>query len=233
MARAARVQVRARRRSPRPGESRVSPGEFASAASPRLGSRAVTGDVRIGLVGGGRLAQVGYLPAAARRPRRDARGGRRARSAAPRPGRRPRRGVPAFADATALLAGARRRRARAGHPGRHAPRRRRGRGGGRRPGAGREAAGARPGRGRARSPRSTRPRGSAFNRRFDPAVAAVRAAVPPGAEVGLRLEIGYRRRRLGAAHGGRRRAARPRPAPRRPGPLAHRRRGRRRPPGRR
>ena len=67
-----------------------------------------------------------------------------------------------------------------------------------------------------------------FNRRFDPGAAAVRAAVPGDGDVELRLEIGYRRAELGRAPRPRRRAARPRPPPGRLGPVDHRLRGDRR-----
>ena len=146
-------------------------------------------EVRIGLVGAGRLAELGYLPAAAA-----ARGVRLAAVAEPDPGRRARVAgdLPGFASAAALLAGAdvdalvlatpaaahltdARAAVAAGVPvlveKPPAPDR-----------AGAEALAA------------LDPAPSvAFNRRFDPAVAAVRAAVAPGAEVGLHLEIGYRR----------------------------------------
>ena len=133
-------------------------------------------------------------------------------------------GLPAFADAAALLDGGGRRRPRPRHARRRAPRRR--------PPA--AAAGVpvlvekppAPDRAGAAALAALDPAPYvAFNRRFDPAIAALRAATPAGAEVAVAAEIAYRRGGWGAARRRRRRAARPRPAPRRPRPLDHRRRG--------
>ncbi len=63
-----------------------------------------------------------------------------------------------------------------------------------------------------------------FNRRFDAGVAELRAAVPRGVEVGVILEISYRRGGWGAHTVHDDALTRPRPAPGRPRPLAHRRR---------
>lgn len=153
----------------------------------------MSGPLRVGLVGGGRLAELGYLPALAA-----ARGVRLAALAELDPDRRARlaelAGLPvAYPDATALLAGAdvdalviatpvtahledARQAAAAGLPTLvekpPAPDL----------GTARELAGLTP------TP------WIGFNRRFGPAAARLRAAVPADAEVGLRLEIHYRRR---------------------------------------
>jgi predicted dehydrogenase len=157
----------------------------------------VTTPVRLGLVGAGRLAQVGYVPAAAA-----AHDVALTAVAEPDPLRRGRvaalaGGVPAFPDAGALLAGAEvdalvlatpaaahladaRAAASAGLPVLVE-----------KPPA--------PDRGGAVALAALRPAPFvAFNRRFDPRIAALRATVPPGAEVALFLEIGYRRRGWGA-----------------------------------
>ncbi len=155
------------------------------------------GPVRLGLVGAGRLAEAGYVPAAAA-----AAGVTLVAVADPDPRRRARvaalaGGVPAHPDCAALLAAAdvdalvlatpaaahladARAAAAAGIPVLvEKP-----------PAPDRDGAAALA----ALAP----PPSVAFNRRFDPAVAALRAAVPRGAEVGLRLEIGYRRGGWGA-----------------------------------
>jgi predicted dehydrogenase len=157
----------------------------------------VTGAVRIGLVGAGRLAEVGYLPAAAA-----ARDVVLAAVAEPDPVRRDRvaalaGGLPAFTDAAALLAGVdvaalvlatpaaahlddARRAAARGLPvlveKPPAP----------------DASGA-----AALAALEPAPY-VAFNRRFDPAIAALRAATPAGAEVAVVAEIAYRRGGWGA-----------------------------------
>ncbi|MDN5750344.1 MAG: Gfo/Idh/MocA family oxidoreductase [Pseudonocardia sp.] len=152
--------------------------------------------VRIGLVGAGRLAEVGYLPASAA-----ARGVRLVAVAEPEPARRARvaglAGIPGFADATALLAAGgvdalvlatpatahladARAAVAAGVPVLvEKP-----------PAPDRDGAAALAGL--APAP------WIAFNRRFDPANARLRAATPTGAEVAVILEIGYRRRGWGA-----------------------------------
>ncbi len=152
----------------------------------------MTGPVRIGLVGAGRLAQVGYLPAAAA-----ARDVVLAAVAEPDPLRRGRLaalagGLPAFADAAALLDGAdvdalvlatpaavhlddARRAAARGLPVLVE-----------KPPA--------PDRAGAAALAALDPAPYvAFNRRFDPAIAALRAATPAGAEVSVVAEIAYRR----------------------------------------
>jgi predicted dehydrogenase len=153
--------------------------------------------VRLGLVGAGRLAEIGYVPGAAAAPSVVL-----AAVAEPDPGRRERvaglaGGVPAFPDAAALIArvdvdalvlatpaAAHLADARAA-----------------------AAAGltvlvekpTAPDRTDAAALAALQPAPRlAFNRRFDPGVAAVRAATPVGAEVGLVLEIAYRRRSWGA-----------------------------------
>jgi predicted dehydrogenase len=154
----------------------------------------VSGPVRIGLVGAGRLAEVGYLPAAAA-----ARDVVLAAVAEPDPVRRERiaGGRPAFADARALLAGTdvdalvlatpaaahladARAAAAAGIPVLvEKP-----------PAPDRDAAAALA----ALEPAPY----VAFNRRFDPALAALRRATPAGAEVAVVAEISYRRGAWGA-----------------------------------
>jgi predicted dehydrogenase len=152
----------------------------------------VTGPVRIGLVGAGRLAQVGYLPAAAA-----ARDVVLAAVAEPDPLRRGRLAalagrLPAFADAAALLDGAdvdalvlatpasvhlddARRAAARGLPVLVE-----------KPPA--------PDRAGAVALAALDPAPFvAFNRRFDPAIAALRTATPAGAEVSVVAEIAYRR----------------------------------------
>ena len=152
----------------------------------------MTAPVRLGLVGAGRLAQVGYVPAAsaARHVVIAAvadpdllRGGLVAARAG---------GVPVFADATALLAGSDVDALVLASPAAaHVA-----------DATAAVAAGVpvlvekppAPDRAGAEALAALDPAPYvAFNRRFDPAVAAVRAAVAPGAEVGLFLEIGYRR----------------------------------------
>jgi predicted dehydrogenase len=152
--------------------------------------------VRIGLVGAGRLAQVGYLPALAA-----ARGVTLAAVAEPDPLRRGRLaalagGVPAFPDAAALLAAAGEvpvdALVLASPAPAHLP-------------DARAAAEAglpvlvekppAPDRAGAAALAALDPAPwVALNRRFDPGVAVLRAATPAGAEVALTLEIAYRRR---------------------------------------
>ncbi|MGH4005955.1 MAG: Gfo/Idh/MocA family protein, partial [Pseudonocardiaceae bacterium] len=154
-------------------------------------------DLRIGLVGCGRLAEVGYLPAL-----HAAHGVRLIAVAEPDPARRSRvaalaGGVPEFPDAAALLHGVpvdgmvlatpasahladARTAAAAGvavlveKP----------------PAADRHQA--------AELAAITPAPWIGFNRRFDPGIEALRAATPAGAEVGVFLELGYRRRGWGA-----------------------------------
>ena len=131
-------------RAPRRGEPRRSRGGGAADA----GRRAMTGELRIGLIGGGRLAELGYLPAL-----RAAHGVRLVALAELDPGA-PSSGWPRWPawprrhpNAAALLAAETGRRAGDRHPGRRAPARRAAGGRGRAAHAGREAAGRRPGRG--------------------------------------------------------------------------------------
>jgi predicted dehydrogenase len=151
----------------------------------------MTSELRIGLVGGGRLAELGYLPAL-----RAAGGVRLTAVAELDPGRRGRMvgltGVPAHRDAAALLAAEpvdalvvatpaaahladARLAAAAGLPALVE-----------KPPAADLA--------EARELAALTPAPwIGFNRRFTGAVAGLRASVPGGAPVGLRLEIGYRR----------------------------------------
>ncbi len=154
-------------------------------------------ELRIGLVGAGRLAEVGYLPAL-----HAASGVRLAGLAEPDPARQARvaalaGGVPAFPDAAALLAGMRldglvlatpvsahltdaRIAAAAGvavlveKP----------------PAANRHQA--------AELAALTPAPWIGFNRRFDPGIEALRAATPAGEEVEVFLQLDYRRRSWGA-----------------------------------
>ena len=157
----------------------------------------MTGPVRIGLVGAGRLAEVGYLPAAAAARDVVARRRRRAGPGAPRPRRRPRPRPARLRRRRGAARRHRRRRPRPRHPGRRAPRRRppRRRGGlpvlVEKPPA--------PDRAGAAALAALEPAPYvAFNRRFDPAIAALRAATPAGAEVAVVAEIAYRRGGWGA-----------------------------------
>jgi len=154
-------------------------------------------DLRIGLVGCGRLAEVGYVPAL-----HAAHGVHLIAVAEPDPARRARvaalaGGVPEFPNAAALLHGVpvdglvlatpasahladARTAAAAGvavlveKP----------------PAADRQQA--------AELAALTPAPWIGFNRRFDPGIEALRAATPAGAEVGVFLELGYRRRGWGA-----------------------------------
>lgn len=148
--------------------------------------------VRIGLVGAGRLAEVGYVPALAA-----ARGARLAAVAEPDAERRRRvaelgGGVPAFPSAAELIAaGGIDALVLATPAAAHL--------------ADAQAACAAGLPVLVEKPPATDRAGAAalaaltpqpwiaFNRRFDPEVAAVRAATPAGAEIGLTLEIAYRR----------------------------------------
>ena len=157
----------------------------------------MTGPVRIGLVGAGRLAEVGYLPAAVA-----TRGVVLAAVAEPDPVRRDRvaalsGGVPAFVSAHALLDGADVDALVLATPAAahlHDAR---------------AAAAARvpvlvekppaPDRAGAAELAALEPAPYvAFNRRFGPAIAALRAATPAGAEVAVTAEISYRRGGWGA-----------------------------------
>jgi len=157
----------------------------------------VTTPVRIGLVGAGRLAEVGYLPAAVA-----TRGVVLAAVAEPDPVRRDRvaalsGGVPAFVSAQALLHGADVDALVLATPAAahlHDAR---------------AAAAARvpvlvekppaPDRAGAAALAALEPAPYvAFNRRFGPAIAALRAATPAGAEVAVTAEISYRRGGWGA-----------------------------------
>lgn len=154
-------------------------------------------EIRIGLVGAGRLGEAGYLPAA-----RAAAGVRLVALAEPDPGRRARvaeaaGGVAAYPDAGSLLAAGgvdalvlatpaaahladARLAVDAGVPVLvEKP-----------PAA--DVAGA------AALAALTPTPWVGFNRRFEPGAAEVRSAVPPDAEVGLTFELAYRRRSWGA-----------------------------------
>lgn len=157
----------------------------------------MNGELRIGLVGGGRLAELGYLPAA-----EAACGVRLVAVAEPDPARRDRiaglaGGIAAYPDAGSLLAAGKldglvlaspapahladaRLAAAAGLPvlveKPPAP----------------DLQGAAELAALSPAPRI------AFNRRFDPGLVALRAAVPAGADVTLDLELGYRRQGWGA-----------------------------------
>jgi predicted dehydrogenase len=154
----------------------------------------VTGPVRIGLVGTGRLAEVGYLPAAAA-----ARDVVLAAVAEPDPERRHRvaGGLPAFPDAAALLAGADVDALVLATPAHaHLDDARAGVAAGipllvEKPPA--------PDRAGAAALAALEPAPYvAFNRRFDPAIAALRRATAGDAEVAVIVEISYRRGGWGA-----------------------------------
>ena len=157
----------------------------------------MTGAVRIGLVGAGRLAEVGYLPAAAA-----ARDVVLAAVAEPDPVRRDRvaalaHGLPAFPDAAALLAGTDVDALVLATPAAaHLADARIGAAAGlpvlvEKPPA--------PDRAGAAALAALEPAPYvAFNRRFDPAIAALRTATPAGAEVAVVAEIAYRRGGWGA-----------------------------------
>ena len=180
-----------------PGPTITGPGATWRSRRRRVGGRRraerlVTGPVRIGLVGAGRLAEVGYLPAAA--AARDVVVGG---VAEPDPVRRDRiaalaRGVPAFADAAALLAGTDVDALVLATPAAaHLGDARLGAVEGlpvlvEKPPA--------PDRAGAAELAALEPAPYvALNRRFDPAIAALRAATPTGAEVAVVAEIAYRR----------------------------------------
>jgi predicted dehydrogenase len=157
----------------------------------------VTGPVRIGLVGAGRLAEVGYLPAAAA-----ARDVVLAAVAEPDPVRRDRvaalaGGLPAFPSAAALLVGADVDALVLATPAAaHLDDARLGASHGlpvlvEKPPA--------PDRAGADAIAALTPAPHiAFNRRFDPAIAALRAATPAGTVVAVVAEISYRRGGWGA-----------------------------------
>ncbi|MHA6784095.1 Gfo/Idh/MocA family protein [Pseudonocardia saturnea] len=154
-------------------------------------------DIRIGLVGAGRLAEAGYVPAA-----RAAAGVRLVALAEPDPERRARvadaaGGVAAFPDAGALLAAGGIDALVLATP------------------AAAHLADARAATAAGvpvlveKPPAADLDDTSAlaaltpapwigFNRRFEPGMAELRAAVPVGAEVGLTVELAYRRRSWGA-----------------------------------
>ena len=172
-------------------------GADGSGGRSRRAERLVTRPVRIGLVGAGRLAEVGYLPAAAA-----ARDVVLAAVAEPDPVRRDRvaalgGGLPAFINAAALLAGADVDAFVLASPAAvHLGDARIGAAAGlpvlvEKPPA--------PDRADATALAALEPAPYvAFNRRFDPAIAALRAATPAGAEVAVVAEIAYRHGGWGA-----------------------------------
>lgn len=154
-------------------------------------------ELRIGLVGGGRLAELGYVAALAA-----AGGVRLAGLAEPDPARRAHvaalaGGVPAFDSAAALLDGVPLDALVLATPvPAHLPDARAAAAAGvpvlveKPPAADRAAA--------AELAALDPAPWIGFNRRFEPGMAELRAATPAGAEVGVQLEIAYRRRGWGA-----------------------------------
>ncbi|MGH3695464.1 MAG: Gfo/Idh/MocA family protein [Pseudonocardiaceae bacterium] len=154
-------------------------------------------ELRIGLVGAGRLAEVGYLPAL-----HAASGVRLAGLAEPDPARRARvaalaGGLPAFPSAATLLAGVRLDGLVLATPAQaHLPDARMAAAAGvavlveKPPAADRQQA--------AELAALTPAPWIGFNRRFDPGIGALRAATPAGEEVEVFLELDYRRRGWGA-----------------------------------